>query len=64
VTGRHHCSIENFNDYCRTTHALVMSVLQQAHENRIVASLALAATPPAARAGLWGRLAEIALRGR
>ena len=34
VTGRHHCSIENFNDYSRTTHALVMSVLRQAREKK------------------------------
>jgi hypothetical protein len=55
VTRDFYRSIESFNDHPRTTHALVVKVLQQARGNM------LADSPPATRPrmGTWARLFQV-----
>jgi hypothetical protein len=48
VTGRYAVRIEMFNDHPRTTHAVVLKVLNQARQNIIAHPAAAAATPKAA----------------
>ena len=55
VTARYSHDIETFNDDPRTTHALVVKVLQQARACLIMGSSA--ATRP--RVGLWVRLSQV-----